>query len=204
MHEVIGSANPLRSSLSSCTSHTSLSSNPLRHLLILQSAETPPYPPSNPPVPLAVQYDHEQAEAGAGAEYDGGMFDNRSDGTGHGRGPALPRDEIRVGGCRDPAPPCATINGTHVHDPWAHHVAHHTVCMYGRAAGSSRGAGIKRRCRNARGKWCGRYELQAPVPAKPAPRGSKACPGGCNGVGNCHYDLGTCECPAGGYGGRWI
>ena len=34
MHEVIGSANPLRSSLSSCTSHTSLSSNPLRHLLI--------------------------------------------------------------------------------------------------------------------------------------------------------------------------
>ena len=73
---------------------------------------------SNLPVPLAVQYDHEQAEAGAGAEYNGGMFDNRSDGTGLGRGPALPRDEIRFGSCRGPAPPCATMRHYKWHS-WA-------------------------------------------------------------------------------------
>ena len=32
---------------------------------------------------------------------------------------------------------------------------------------------------------------------KPAPRGSKQCPNDCNKVGNCNYDTGLCECPAG-------
>ena len=41
---------------------------------------------------------------------------------------------------------------------------------------------------------------QAPVPTKPTPRGDKDCPKDCSGVGNCHYDTGTCYCPAG-YGG---
>ena len=38
--------------------------------------------------------------------------------------------------------------------------------------------------------------LQA-ISWKPAPRGSKECPGDCNGVGNCNHDSGLCECPAG-------
>lgn len=39
------------------------------------------------------------------------------------------------------------------------------------------------------------------VPWKPGPRGDRECPktkwGVCNGVGNCHYDIGVCQCPAG-------
>ncbi len=32
---------------------------------------------------------------------------------------------------------------------------------------------------------------------KAAPRGSKPCPGDCNGVGDCDRDWGRCRCPAG-------
>ena len=55
-----------------------------------------------------------------------------------------------------------------------------------------------RRCRGTRGGWCGPYTLQAPGgPFRAPPRGDKDCPEGCNGVGNCNYDTGLCECPAG-------
>ncbi|KAG1671014.1 hypothetical protein FOA52_014258 [Chlamydomonas sp. UWO 241] len=36
-----------------------------------------------------------------------------------------------------------------------------------------------------------------PGPWRDPPRGSKDCPGSCNGVGNCNHDTGLCECPAG-------
>ncbi|KAG1665166.1 hypothetical protein FOA52_005547 [Chlamydomonas sp. UWO 241] len=45
-----------------------------------------------------------------------------------------------------------------------------------------------------------RYHAQEPIGYKPAPRGSTPCPGNCSGVGNCNYDTGLCDCPAG-YGG---
>lgn len=62
--------------------------------------------------------------------------------------------------------------------------------------------GLRARCRHTRGRWCGRYDMQREVPAKPAPRGSTPCRANdkgdvCNGVGNCNYDLGLCDCPAG-------
>ena len=34
-------------------------------------------------------------------------------------------------------------------------------------------------------------------PYKTALRGAKQCPNNCNGVGNCNYDTGLCDCPAG-------
>ena len=57
--------------------------------------------------------------------------------------------------------------------------------------------GMRMKCRHTRGRWCGRYESQPPIPFKLAPRGSKQCPDNCNNVGNCHYDTGICYCPAG-------
>lgn len=59
------------------------------------------------------------------------------------------------------------------------------------------GALSHRRCRFAVGRWCGLMEGQAPVVPRPVPRGDKACPDGCNGVGVCNYDIGKCDCPAG-------
>lgn len=47
------------------------------------------------------------------------------------------------------------------------------------------------------GDWCGQYKRQVPLRYKPAPRGSKQCLNNCNGVGNCNYDTGLCDCPAG-------
>ncbi len=44
---------------------------------------------------------------------------------------------------------------------------------------------------------CRAYAAQASQPVRAPPRGEKGCPGGCNGVGNCHHDLGLCMCPAG-------
>ncbi|KAG2455017.1 hypothetical protein HYH02_000842 [Chlamydomonas schloesseri] len=55
----------------------------------------------------------------------------------------------------------------------------------------------KQRCAFTKGTWCTNYAKQEPVPWKPAPRGSKECPGGCNNVGRCNYDTGLCDCPAG-------
>eukprot|EP00955_Chlamydomonas_euryale_P104184 365545-Chlamydomonas_euryale.AAC.3 len=56
---------------------------------------------------------------------------------------------------------------------------------------------VRMRCATTRGSWCRRYLTQAPLRTKRAPRGSKACPGNCSGVGNCNYDTGRCDCPAG-------
>ncbi len=44
---------------------------------------------------------------------------------------------------------------------------------------------------------CRSFLSQTPQPVKPAPRGDKACPGGCGLGGNCHHDLGLCYCPVG-------
>ncbi|PNW76519.1 hypothetical protein CHLRE_11g467660v5 [Chlamydomonas reinhardtii] len=56
-------------------------------------------------------------------------------------------------------------------------------------------------CAMTRGAWCEEYHRQDRVPWKPGPRGDRECPktkwGVCNGVGNCHYDIGVCQCPAG-------
>lgn len=56
---------------------------------------------------------------------------------------------------------------------------------------------LKLRCQVARGDWCGKYDRQAPISAKPPPRGDKDCPKACNGQGNCDHDTGLCHCPAG-------
>lgn len=57
------------------------------------------------------------------------------------------------------------------------------------------------RCRTTHGNWCMDYWLQMPLAeGKAAPRGDKPCPNNCSGVGNCNYDLGVCDCPAGMWG----
>ena len=65
------------------------------------------------------------------------------------------------------------------------------------AAWTGSAMSIRRRCLGARGSWCGKYERQERLPSKPVPRGSKECPNKCSGWGNCNYDTGICECPAG-------
>ncbi|GIL78717.1 hypothetical protein Vretimale_380 [Volvox reticuliferus] len=57
--------------------------------------------------------------------------------------------------------------------------------------------GFRWRCAVARGTWCGQYRRQLSMIPRPAPRGSKECPNQCSGWGNCNYDSGICECPAG-------
>lgn len=42
------------------------------------------------------------------------------------------------------------------------------------------------RCRLTRGRWCGLYHSQLPIPAKLAPAYGKTCPGSCSGVGVCN------------------
>jgi hypothetical protein len=46
---------------------------------------------------------------------------------------------------------------------------------------------VKQRCGATLGDWCGRYDAQQPIPARPPPRGNKAClwgePAPCNFVG---------------------
>ncbi|GAX80495.1 hypothetical protein CEUSTIGMA_g7933.t1 [Chlamydomonas eustigma] len=54
-----------------------------------------------------------------------------------------------------------------------------------------------RRCSHTIGNWCGLHEQQPLSAYEPAPRGSKQCPGNCSSVGNCNYDTGLCDCPAG-------
>ncbi|KAG1665161.1 hypothetical protein FOA52_005542 [Chlamydomonas sp. UWO 241] len=56
---------------------------------------------------------------------------------------------------------------------------------------------VRRRCGSTRGAWCMRYHAQEPIGYKPAPRGYTPCPGNCSGVGNCNYDTGLCDYPAG-------
>ncbi|KAG2493469.1 hypothetical protein HYH03_008286 [Edaphochlamys debaryana] len=71
----------------------------------------------------------------------------------------------------------------------------------GHPAACDRSGGKCGLCALTRGSWCEEYFRQDRVPWKPAPRGSKDCSstkwGPCNGVGNCHYDIGVCQCPAG-------
>ncbi|GAX85342.1 hypothetical protein CEUSTIGMA_g12759.t1 [Chlamydomonas eustigma] len=55
----------------------------------------------------------------------------------------------------------------------------------------------RQRCISTEGSWCSEFHLQKPIAWTPAPRGSKPCLDDCNGVGNCNYDTGKCECPAG-------
>ena len=38
---------------------------------------------------------------------------------------------------------------------------------------------------------------QVRLPTKPPPRGNVSCAHNCNNVGNCNYDTGVCQCPAG-------
>ncbi len=58
-------------------------------------------------------------------------------------------------------------------------------------------AALRRRCALVRGTWCGEFLRQVRLPARPVPRGRKECPNACSGWGNCNYDTGLCECPAG-------
>lgn len=77
------------------------------------------------------------------------------------------------------------------------HYANHSKLPPGMCAGDG-SKPARRRCRGAKGTWCSSFIRQQTVPSKPVPRGNKACPGDCSGVGNCNYDIGKCECPAGG------
>lgn len=58
------------------------------------------------------------------------------------------------------------------------------------------------RCVGTTGSWCGGHHGHhahlAPAPFRAPPVHGKPCPGNCSGVGNCHGDSGTCDCPAGG------
>lgn len=53
------------------------------------------------------------------------------------------------------------------------------------------------RCRLTRGRWCGLYHSQQPIPARLAPAYGKTCPANCSGVGVCNAMTGQCDCPAG-------
>ncbi len=79
------------------------------------------------------------------------------------------------------------------------------------AAEGARSRVARPRCLGTVGGWCHVAAVMALAPLGPwgpPPRGSKDCPSNCSGVGNCNYDLGTCDCPAGGripglaWGGR--
>ncbi|KAG2488357.1 hypothetical protein HYH03_013047 [Edaphochlamys debaryana] len=89
-----------------------------------------------------------------------------------------------------------------------HAFAHQAIARFasngsreGAAPPCDRSGGKCAVCALTRGSWCEEFFRQDRVPWKPAPRGSKDCPstkwGPCNGVGNCHYDIGVCQCPAG-------
>ncbi|PNH08721.1 hypothetical protein TSOC_004706 [Tetrabaena socialis] len=71
----------------------------------------------------------------------------------------------------------------------------------GHAPACDRSGGKCALCALTRGSWCEEFYRQERVAWKLPPRGSKECPatkwGPCNGVGNCHYDIGVCQCPAG-------
>ncbi|KAJ9511447.1 hypothetical protein QJQ45_029894, partial [Haematococcus lacustris] len=60
---------------------------------------------------------------------------------------------------------------------------------------------IAKRCEGTIGDWCGRFDRQKWLITRPVPRGRQPCPstkhGVCSGVGNCNYDTGLCDCPAG-------
>ncbi|MEW5305094.1 MAG: hypothetical protein WDW36_007657 [Sanguina aurantia] len=74
----------------------------------------------------------------------------------------------------------------------------HASSEDGEDAASRKAKQIAKRCRLTRGgEWCARYKRQAEIPTKPVPRGDMECPSNCNGNGNCNYDSGICECPAG-------
>eukprot|EP00798_Chlamydomonas_sp_ICE-L_P001797 gene1797-33217_t len=55
----------------------------------------------------------------------------------------------------------------------------------------------RKHCRTTKGDWCGLYDRQAPIAFKSYPKGTKVCQKDCNNVGNCNYDTGLCDCPAG-------
>ncbi|KAG2488354.1 hypothetical protein HYH03_013044 [Edaphochlamys debaryana] len=106
-----------------------------------------------------------------------------------------------------PGKPAEAAEGTTeaVASKYDHDILHRSNKALGTRAGHAmacdRGGGKCALCALTRGSWCEEYFRQDRVPWKPAPRGSKDCPstkwGPCNGVGNCHYDIGVCQCPAG-------
>ncbi|GFR45050.1 hypothetical protein Agub_g6421 [Astrephomene gubernaculifera] len=117
---------------------------------------------------------------------------------------------------RDPGPgkrAGAPLNGTAdaIQSAFDHDVLHRshkalgTRSSRGRAEGHApacdRSGGKCALCALTRGSWCEEYYRQERVAWKKPPRGNKDCPstrwGPCNGVGNCHYDIGVCQCPAG-------
>lgn len=58
-------------------------------------------------------------------------------------------------------------------------------------------------CVGSIGSWCAAHQPQLPLaPFKAPPILGKPCPGNCSGVGNCHGDTGTCDCPAGVWAGQ--
>ena len=59
------------------------------------------------------------------------------------------------------------------------------------------GAPRSKACLVTLGDWCRQYKRQVPLQYKTTPRGSKQCLNNCSGVGNCNYDIGVCDCPAG-------
>ncbi|EFJ52271.1 acetylglucosaminyltransferase [Volvox carteri f. nagariensis] len=71
------------------------------------------------------------------------------------------------------------------------------VYIANRVSTEDDGHALRQRCALARGTWCGQYLQQQPLVPRPAPRGGKECPNACSGWGNCNYDTGICECPAG-------
>jgi hypothetical protein len=69
------------------------------------------------------------------------------------------------------------------------------------------GSGQKRQalCAGTLGDWCRPYLKQGAGEAYRHPKpGGRQCANGCSGVGTCNYDIGICDCPAGGREvGRW-
>lgn len=63
-----------------------------------------------------------------------------------------------------------------------------------------RAEGRRATCRHTRGRWCLQYPKNPDEVAKPPPRGSRECANNCSRVGNCNYDTGMCDCPAGVWG----
>jgi hypothetical protein len=64
-------------------------------------------------------------------------------------------------------------------------------------------AHLRTLCLRTRGSWCWRYHKQPEVGGRKqayVASEEKQCQNDCSGVGNCNYQLGVCDCPAGARG----